>query len=395
MKIALLSWESLHGVAVGGVAAHVTELAAGLTRIGGNEVHVFTRSPGGDTPAHALIDGVHVHRVSYHTHHGDLVADIHSMCASLMGALHASESFSGGRFDIVHAHDWLTAPAATTAAAEGRRVIFTVHSTEYGRCGNVNHGGDSARVRDVEASGLHCAARVIAVSGALCDEVKGQYHVDGGKLRCVRNGVHPGTYAGTAPDALGVRRWNGCHNGYADPLVLFVGRLVHQKGPDLLVEAVPRILGRHGGTKFVFVGDGYMRGQLENRASELGVAHAVRFAGRLTGRPLVELFQTADVVAVPSRNEPFGIILLEAWASGTPVVATTQGGPRDMVSHGHDGWLVDANVDGIAWGVGEAVSDTWRAGEMGGRGREKAARDYSWDHIAWDTLSVYKEAAGW
>jgi len=395
MKIALFSWESLHGVAVGGVAAHVTELAAALTRSGGNEVHLFTRTPGGDTPPHAVIDGVHVHRVGYHGHGGDLVSDIHSMCDALTGAMHASEAFSGGRFDVLHAHDWLTAPAAAAAAAQGRPVVFTVHSTEFGRCGNAHHGGDSGRVREVEARGLHCARRVIAVSGALCDEVKEQYHVDGHKLRCVRNGVHAGPYAGTAGDALGVRRWNGCHNGYADPLVVFAGRLVHQKGPDLLLEAVPHVLRRHGGTKFVFVGDGYLRGPLEARAGALGVAPAVRFAGRLSGRPLVELFQTADVVAVPSRNEPFGIVLLEAWAAGTPVVATNQGGPRDMVTHGHDGWLVDASVDGLAWGVGEAVSDTWRAGEMGGRGREKAARDYSWDHIAWDTLSVYKEVMGW
>eukprot|EP00168_Porphyra_purpurea_P010631 TRINITY_DN2646_c0_g1_i2.p8 TRINITY_DN2646_c0_g1~~TRINITY_DN2646_c0_g1_i2.p8 ORF type:complete len:108 (-),score=31.93 TRINITY_DN2646_c0_g1_i2:660-983(-) len=80
MKIALLSWESLHGIAVGGVAAHVTELAAALTRSGGNEVHLFTRSPGGDTPPHAVIDGVHVHRVGYHGNGGDLVSDIHAMC---------------------------------------------------------------------------------------------------------------------------------------------------------------------------------------------------------------------------------------------------------------------------------------------------------------------------
>lgn len=391
MKIALLSWESLHGIAVGGVAAHVTELAAALARAGGHEVHLFTRTPGWGTPPHAVIDGVHLHRVGYATHGGDLVADIHSMCAALTAALHASEAHSGGRFDIVHGHDWLTAPAAAAAAADGRRVVFTIHSTEYGRCGNVAHGGDSARVREVESAGLHTAGRVIAVSGALCDEVKEQYGVDGGKLRCVRNGVHAGTWAGTAPDPLGVRAWNGCANGYADPLVVFVGRLVHQKGPDLLLEAVPHVLGRHGGTKFVFAGDGYMRGQLEGRARELGVDHAVRFAGRLDGRPLVELVQTADVVTVPSRNEPFGITVLEAWAAGTPVVATTRGGPRDMVSPGVDGWLVDATVGGVAWGVAEAVADTWRAGEMGGRGRDKAARDYSWDHIAWDTLGVYKE----
>ena len=125
--------------------------------------------------------------------------------------------------------------------------------------------------------------------------------------------------------------------GPMDPMVLFVGRLSTQKGPDLLMDAVPGILEHRQDAKVVFVGDGDMREMLEQRAHELGVAHAVRFLGAMgADGDLINLYKSTDVVCVPSRNEPFGIVVLEAWAAGKPVVATQNGGPRDFVSHGED-----------------------------------------------------------
>jgi len=130
-----------------------------------------------------------------------------------------------------------------------------------------------------------------------------------------------------------------------DPLVLFVGRLATQKGPDLLVEAVPLVLNSRHDVKFAIVGDGYMRADLERRVQELGVSSAVRFLGSMSGRPLVELFKSTDSVCIPSRNEPFGIVVLEAWASGKPVVATSSGGPREFVDHGVDGYHVHPSAN--------------------------------------------------
>ncbi len=175
-------------------------------------------------------------------------------------------------------------------------------------------------------------------------------------------------------------------------MALFVGRMSTQKGPDLLLEAVPGILEHRHDAKIVFVGDGDMRAYLEHRAHELGVNHAVRFLGAMDPNgELIDLYKSTDTVVVPSRNEPFGIVVLEAWAAGKPVVATQNGGPRDFVSHGEDGFLVYDNPHSICWGVNTIFGNFEHARWMGSQGRVKAAYGFSWDAIANQTEAVYKE----
>jgi glycosyltransferase involved in cell wall biosynthesis len=175
-------------------------------------------------------------------------------------------------------------------------------------------------------------------------------------------------------------------------MALFVGRMSTQKGPDLLLEAVPGILECRHDAKVVFVGDGDMRAYLEHRAYELGVNHAVRFLGAMSpNNGLIDLYKSTDTVVVPSRNEPFGIVVLEAWAAGKPVVATQNGGPRDFVSHGEDGYLVYDNPQSICWGVNTTLGNFEHARWMGGRGRVKAAYGFSWDAISRQTEAVYEE----
>ena len=274
MRIAHFAWESLHSIPVGGVATHVTELAAGLQRRG-HEVHVFVRL-GAWQPTYQLIDGVHYHRCPISLNR-DFVTEMNDMGNVFAYFLGETEAYQGGSFDVVHAHDWLCAKGMVQVKNDrGRKVVFTMHSTEYGRCGNQNHNGMSARIRAIEAEGAYCADRVVTVSAALAEEVKWLYGVPEYKLRVIHNGINCARFDG-AIDAGICRRSYGV--GPLDPMVLFVGRLTNQKGPDLLLEAVPGILSCRGDAKIVFVGDGDMRGHLEHRASQLGVRHAVRFTG--------------------------------------------------------------------------------------------------------------------
>src|SRR5579872_4177142 len=164
MRIALLSWESLHSIAVGGVAAHVTELGAALERKG-HEVHVFTRMGPGQAQ-YDQIEGVHYHRCPFALN-GDFVNEISSMCRSFVHYVFETENYIGA-FDIVHAHDWLAANAMMWIQdGRRRRGILTIHSTEFGRCGNNFYSGQSARVRDHERRGVHHAESVITVSHSL------------------------------------------------------------------------------------------------------------------------------------------------------------------------------------------------------------------------------------
>lgn len=386
-KIAMFSWESLHSIAVGGVAPHLTELAAGLERRG-HEVHVYVRT-GIDQPSYERIDGVHVHRISFQLS-PDFVQEISNMCDAMVHFMLETERYMNAPFDIVHAHDWLSAPALINVKRHhDRRCVFTVHSTEFGRCGNIVYGGQSARIRAIEAEAISFADRVVGVSGVLCDEIKEHYSFDWDKLRCVYNGINCLRYDGNLWDPAEVRAQYGV--GPMDPMVLFVGRMATQKGPDILIEAIPAVLAARPDAKFVLVGDGYMKESLIGRVHELGVAGSVNFPGAMSGQPLVDLFKATDLVAIPSRNEPFGIVTLEAWASNKPVVVTKSGGPREFVWHDNDGYLVDASGEGMAWGICNAFANFAHMRYMGERGRVKAAFQFSWDNIAENINNVYDE----
>ncbi len=386
MKIALLSWETLHSIRVGGIAFHVTELAAALERKG-HEVHVYTRLAYHDQATYEYIHGVHYHRCPFHPH-PDFIENVNNMCRAFVDAVFHTESFMGAHFDIVHAHDWLTANAMIWIKwGKNRRSIFTLHSTEYGRCGNNFFKGPSERIAHIEWEGTFVADRVIAVSQTLAREVQWICNVPDWKLSPVYNGVSCKNFDGWI-DPGAVRARYGV--GPVDPMVLFVGRLEYQKGPDLLVQAIPHVLHHCPTTKFVFAGTGGMRGKLENQANALGVGHAVRFVGFQSGEFLNDLFKATDCVCVPSRNEPFGIIVLEAWSAGKPVVATKNGGPSEFVWHDVTGYQVEANPNSIAWGLGKLFCDFEHGRWMGKNGRAAAETTFSWDSIADHTLGVYQ-----
>jgi glycosyltransferase involved in cell wall biosynthesis len=383
MRIALLSWESLHSIPVGGVGVHVTELAAALERKG-HEVHVFTRMANGQQ-LYTRIDGVHYHRCPFRLDR-DFVEEINDMCRSFVDYVFQTEDFIGP-FDVIHAHDWLAANAMTwIKQGRGRKGILTIHSTGYGRCGNNFYGGRSGRIREMERAGTYWADGVIAVSHALRKEIKWMYEVPEWKLSVIYNGVNlrhfdgwidPGTIKGR----FGI--------GPMDPMVLFAGRIVYQKGPELLVEAIPYVLRFYPYAKFVFAGDGELRSLAERRAYELGVAHATRFLGFKMGGELVDLYRACDVVCIPSRNEPFGIVVLEAWSAGKPVVATKNGGPDEYVWHEVNGLKIYPNPNSIAWGLGTLFTNFEWGRWMGRNGRIAVESAFTWDAIADQVLSLY------
>lgn len=380
----MFSWETLHSHSVGGVAAHVTELAAALERRG-HEVHVFTR-PGFGNGGVSRIDGVWYHFCP-HKLNRNFVDEIQDMCRSLVWHFWQTENHIG-RFDVVHAHDWLASDAMVWIK-QGRpdhRGVLTMHSTEYGRCGNRFWSGTSARIRDHERHGTYCADRVIAVSGALKGEVMWMYNLPDWKCRPIHNGVSVDKFNGFI-DPAGVKCRHGV--GPLDPTVLYCGRLAVQKGPDILLEAVPGLLRHHRSAKFLFAGDGHMRADLERRAQQLGVSHATRFLGFQSGPALVDLYKACDVVCMPSRNEPFGITALEAWAAGKPVVASQNGGPAEFIWHNVNGLKVYATPESIGWGLGTLFTNFEWARWMGGNGRMAAETAFGWDVIAQKTEQCY------
>jgi glycosyltransferase involved in cell wall biosynthesis len=379
----MLSWETLHSISVGGVSAHVTELAAALERRG-HEVHVFTRMAEGQR-YHDWIDGVYYHRCPY-PGQADFVEDVNNMCRAFVERVFVIEDMFGP-FDIVHAHDWLAANAMIwIKQGRGRRCVLTVHSTEYARCGNTFPGGRSIRVREQERAGTYWADAIICVSYATKNEIMWMYEVPDGKANVVYNGVSSNRF-NVDVDVSGVRGNYGI--GPMDPTILFCGRLESQKGPDLMVETIPSILRYYSNAKFVFAGDGGMRTDLERRSWQIGAGHACRFLGYRNVDEVVRLYKMSDGVCVPSRNEPFGIVILEAWSAAKPVIATDRGGPAEFVHHEFDGLKIAPNPDSIAWGLGTLFADFERARWMGENGRREVHERFEWDVIVDQTLHAY------
>ena len=383
MRIALLSWETLHSIPVGGVAVHVSELAAALERKG-QDVHVFTRMGQGQRE-YEYIDGIHYHRCPFPLN-ANFATEIDDMCRSFTYHVFRTEDFIGP-FDVIHAHDWLAAHAMIwIRQGRQRKSIFTMHSTEYGRCGNEFYNGQSEYIRTCERAGAHWSDKTITVSHSLKKEVMWMYEVPDWKISVIFNGVNLHQFDGWIDPKM-VRRRYGI--GPMDPVILFVGRMVFQKGPDLLIEAIPSVLGSYPHAKFVFMGDGEMKPHVQWRAEQLGIAHATRFLGVKSGWELADIFKASDAICIPSRNEPFGIVVLEAWSAGKPVIATVNGGPRELIWHAVTGLTIYPNPESIAWGVKTLFSNFEWARWMGANGRVAVEKAYTWNSVADSVLSVY------
>src|SRR5438034_1644292 len=215
MRIAILSWESLHSISVGGVGVHVTELAAAVERKG-HEVHVFTRM-GHSQPHYERIHGVHYHRCPFDLH-PNFLEEINNMCRSFVHHVFQTEDHIGS-FDIIHAHDWLAGNAMIwIQQGRGRKSILTLHSTEYGRCGNNFWSGQSARIREQERTAAHWAHRVISVSDHLRNEIMWMYEVPHWKLATIYNGVSVRNYDESVEPGEVKRNYD---IGPMDPMVLF------------------------------------------------------------------------------------------------------------------------------------------------------------------------------
>ena len=273
--------------------------------------------------------------------------------------------------------------------ARNKKIVFTLHSNQYGRDGNNFYDGKAKDIQNLEWYGTYIADRVIVCSYAMKEETKWIHRVPEEKIRVIPNGIWVKNFDGFIdPWKDAKSKWG---IGVYDPLILYVGRMTYQKGPDLLLEAIPDVLRDYPNAKFVFVGDGYMKPQLERRAKELNIIHAVRFTGYISDWDKTNLMKASECLVVPSRNEPFGIVVLEAWACGKPVIATHGTGAGEIVWHDVTGLRVYKAPNSIAWGIKEILRNPEHAKWMGKNGRNAAEKTFTWDNVAKETFKVYKE----
>jgi len=386
MRIGFFTWETKNSVPVGGVAEVVTYLSQALAQLG-HEVHVFTRIGHGQ-PEHEVINGVHEHRC-ISPGCSDFIEYMDHVCDSMVSCFHYAEQ-KYGKFDVLHAHDWHVVNAmANIKKNKGYEFVWTCHSTEWGRNGNNNYDNwFSGRVRYREWLGGYLSKVTTTVSYAMKDELHNQYQVPRDKVEVLYNGVNASEFNGKI-DPGRIKERYGIWP--LDPVVLFVGRMCHQKGPDLLLEAVPDVLSMRNDTHFIFAGDGpNMIDHINGRAGYLGVGEHVHTIGYVQNEDKHKLFKACDMVCVPSRNEPFGIITLEAWAAAKPVVATNVGGPREIIENFYNGIKVYQHPESIAWGIKYLFGDpTGMSIRRMGRNGKNSVKEYTWEEIAKKYLETY------
>ncbi len=227
------------------------------------------------------------------------------------------------RFDVVHAHDWMTYPAGiAVSAVTGKPLVVHIHSTEFDRSGeHVNQ-----MVYDIERKGLHFASRVIAVSHYTRNLVINRYAVPPEKVFVVYNAIDRDGHANNMDyQHMAIRK--------DEKIVLFLGRITMQKGPEYFLAAAKKVLEVMDNVKFVMAGSGDMMHRMIEMAAQMGIGHKVLFTGFLRGDDVDRVFQMADLFVMPSVSEPFGLVPLEALRNDVPVIISKQSGVSEVLTH--------------------------------------------------------------
>ncbi len=298
-------------------------------------------------------------------------------------ALRAAELAETLDFDVIHAHDWLSFGAGLAAKKiSGKPLVVHVHATEFDRTGGT---GANPEVYEIEQEGMKGADAVVTVSEFTKRMVVDRYGIHGEKVRVVHNGIDsslPSRSSAEFAKRLAVLKQNG------KKIVLFVGRITLQKGPDYFLRAAKRVLDMYPDVWFVIAGSGDMERQMMGEAAWLGISDKVIFAGFLRGRELDAMYQVADLYIMPSVSEPFGLTALEAVKNGTPAIISKQAGVSEVLNHAIkvDFWDTDAMADSII-GVlyNSPLRDTMR---------ENARREIalvSWEKAAKACIGIYKQ----
>ncbi|MBW8002717.1 MAG: glycosyltransferase family 4 protein [Planctomycetes bacterium] len=245
---------------------------------------------------------------------GDMYAEVHRY-AEIAAGLALQEDF-----DIIHAHDWMTFPAAMRAAhITAKPLVVQIHSTEFDRSGENVH----QMIYDIEKAGMERADKVIAVSNMTRNLIIDRYGINGDKVEVVYNGVERNS----------AREIGDVEINNDEKIVLFMGRITMQKGPEYFIQAAKKVLEVMDDVKFVMAGSGDLMYKAVEMAAGLGIGSKVLFTGFLRGEDVQKIYKMADLFVMPSVSEPFGLVPLEALDNDVPVIISKQSGVAEVLTH--------------------------------------------------------------
>ena len=387
-RVLILTWE-YPPIVEGGLARHVRKLAEQLV-LAGTDVCVVTRG-GGHLGAVEDRHGVTVHRVREPEYpREDLAAFIrwvHHMNQDMRAV--GAELFETHAVDLVHSHDWLVAPAAQRLArASDVPWLVTVHATEHGRHQGWVDRWPQSHIHRAERVMVRRADRVVTCSHYMRTHVADVFAIDEAGITAIPNGID-------ARDLQPLGDLPRLRRRFAAPgekLVLLVGRLVYEKGFHLALDALADVIRRVEGVRFVIAGSGTAEADLKAQARRLGLAGHGTFLGWIGDDILHSLYRIADLCVVPSIYEPFGLVALEAMASGCPCVVADTGGLREVVPRGQRAGLRFRAQDSraLARMVRRVLTDDRLRERLVAEAAEHV-RSFAWSDVARQTAAVYDE----
>jgi glycogen(starch) synthase len=387
-RVLILSWE-YPPLIEGGLARHVRKLSEALVDRD-TEVHVLTRG-GEESPSEEVMNGVHVHRVMEPTRPAELnefVAWVERMNSDMLAA--GVEIGDRYDFDLVHGHDWLVANACDHLARRfGSPLVTTIHATEHGRHQGWVDKHPQSYIHGVERWITNRSDRVIACSTFMREQIVDVFGVPEDSIEMIPNGIDTEELQPQNEDEL--RRLRAEFALPEESLVLLVGRLVYEKGFQVALEALPAIIDRLPGTRFVVAGSGTHEQELRRQAEELGLMEHGTFVGWIGDDVLHSLYRIADVCVVPSIYEPFGLVALEAMASSCPCIVADTGGLREVVPHDEVGLRFRArDPESLAEMTVRVLDDAKLCRRLTAEAFEHLRR-FDWGDVAERTAAIYAE----
>lgn len=376
----MVSWEyPPHKVT--GVSTHVRGLARALVA-GGHEVVVLTPSAP-DAPDAENDDGVMVRRIAV-----DLPwIDESNTVAGVASANHHLVALVGGlgdwRPDVVHGHDWTTGWAARTVSRlEGVPLVMTMHGTEHSRHSGHVPPGEASSVHAVENWLAWEADRIVCNSQFMTAGVLDAFEIDTSHVVLVPSGIDAESWA---PSDVTVR----------GPLVMAWGRVLYEKGFQVVAQAIARLRGRVPELSGVIAGRGPYLAELQSRIDLEGVNDLVQLAGFVPDAELRSTLHRAGCVVIPSLYEPFGVVALEALAAGAPVIAADTGGLHEILAGTGAALLFEPGNDAqLASAIERVLTEPNVASELTANARSLVNDTYSWPAVAARTIEVYRDARG-
>jgi glycogen(starch) synthase len=387
MRVLTFSWE-YPPIIEGGLARHVRKLSEQLVALG-VEVHVVTRGGGALEPTEER-HGVIVHRVVEQPFPRDdgnafvrWVAAMNRDFGRLGDQLRQTHEF-----DLVHSHDWLVAKAATRVARAARCPwLVTIHATEYGRHQGWVQKYPQSYIHAAERDMACAADHVITCSRYMRSHLAAVFGVPRTRITVMQNGIDLDDLEPVADDLPALRAT------YARPdeqLVLLVGRLVYEKGFHLALDALAPVIKQRRNVRFVVAGTGTAEAELRTQARRLGLQHKGAFLGWVGDDMLHSLYRVSDLCIVPSIYEPFGIVALEAMASGCLCVVADAGGLREVVPGDGTVGLRFPSRDTVALReiVDRVLADEALRSQLVAEARKHVLR-FDWAQVARETLALY------